>query len=185
MADRRRRARLRTALGWALTLAIVAYSITDWGDGDDDRIAATAGDGDGDAELRIRMISDAEVSPGDAVVVRFDNADDDLAIGARISGEAATILDRRAHSLVVRVPDATPTGARPSVAARSRSQIGAGPRVLTSSTRRASVAVAGPRVSRTSARRRAHRSSGGGKKLTPASMVRRTPPSSSCQAWRR
>lgn len=113
MADRRRRARLRTALGWALTLAIVAYSVVDWGDDDDDRIGAAASEGEGDAELRIRMISDAEVSPGDAVVVRFDNADDALPIGARVAGEAATILDRRAHSLVVRVPDTTPTGRAP------------------------------------------------------------------------
>ncbi|MBK9035947.1 MAG: Na/Pi cotransporter family protein [Myxococcales bacterium] len=110
MADRRRRARLRTGLGWVLTLAIAAYSIVDWGDTDRDPIAATAGDGDGDAELRIRMLSDAEVSPGDAVVVRFDNADDDLPIAARIAGAAAEILDRRAHSLVVRVPEDTATG---------------------------------------------------------------------------
>ena len=109
-ARRRSRARLRTALGWVLTLTIVLYSIVDWGDDDDDRIAAAAGDGDGDDKLRIRTISDAEVSPGDAVVVRFDNADDDLPIGARVAGEAATILDSRAHSLVVRIPDDVATG---------------------------------------------------------------------------
>ena len=39
-ARRRSRARLRTALGWLLTLTIVLYSIVDWGDDDDDRIAA-------------------------------------------------------------------------------------------------------------------------------------------------
>ena len=48
--------------------------MVDWGDDDDDRIGAAASEGEGDAELRISMISDAEVSPGDAVVVRFDNA---------------------------------------------------------------------------------------------------------------
>ena len=112
-ARRRSRARLRTALGWVLTLTIVLYSIVDWGDDDDDRIAAAAGDGDGDDKLRIRTISDAEVSPGDAVVVRFDNADDDLPIGARVAGEAATILDRRAHSLVVRIPDDVAPGRAP------------------------------------------------------------------------
>ena len=113
MADRRRRARLRTGLGWVLTLAIAAYTVIDWGDRDDDRIEASAGDGDGDAKLRIIMISDAEVSPGDAVVVRFDNADDDLPIGARLAGDAAAIVDRRAHSLVVRIPDDMPTGRAP------------------------------------------------------------------------
>jgi hypothetical protein len=113
MADRRRRARLRTGLGWVLTLAIAAYTVIDWGDRDDERIVASAGDGDGDAKLRIIMISDAEVSPGDAVVVRFDNADDDLPIGARLAGDAAAIVDRRAHSLVVRIPDDMPTGRAP------------------------------------------------------------------------
>ncbi len=111
--NRRRRAQLRTALGWVLTLAIVASAIIDWGGDPDDRIAAAAGDGDGDDKLRIEMISDAEVSPGDAVVVRFDNADDDLPIGARIAGQAATILDRRAHSLVVRIPDDVAAGRAP------------------------------------------------------------------------
>lgn len=112
-ARRRSRARLRTALGWLLTLTIVLYSIVDWGDADDDRIAAAAGDGDGDDKLRIRTISDAEVSPGDAVVVRFDNADDELPIGARVAGAAAEILDRRAHSLVVRIPDDVAPGRAP------------------------------------------------------------------------
>lgn len=109
MTDRRRAARARTVLGWVFTLAIAAYWVADWDD-DDDRIAATSDETDGKDDLVIRMISDAEVSPGDAVVVRFDNADDDLAIAARVAGENAQILDRRAHSVVVLVPPETPTG---------------------------------------------------------------------------
>jgi hypothetical protein len=113
MADRGGRRRLRLAAAWLLTAAIAVFALVDWGGDDDARIAATAGDGDGDPELRIRMLSDAEVSPGDAIVVRFDNADPALPLAARIGGETADILDRRPRSAVVRVPLDAPTGRAP------------------------------------------------------------------------
>lgn len=108
-----RRHRARLALAWLLTAVIATLAFYDWRDDDDPRFVATAGEGDGDPELRIRMLSDAEVSPGDAVVVRFDNADPELALAARIGGESAEIVDRRARSAVVRVPLDTPTGRAP------------------------------------------------------------------------
>ena len=113
MADRGGRRRLRLAAAWLLTAVIAVFALVDWGGDDDARIAATAGDGDGDPELRIRMLSDAEVSPGDAIVVRFDNADPALPLAARIGGETADILDRRPRSAVVRVPLDAPTGRAP------------------------------------------------------------------------
>ncbi|MEZ4400739.1 MAG: Na/Pi symporter [Kofleriaceae bacterium] len=113
MADPRR-SRLRRALAWGLTLLIAAIAVVDLTRRDDDHLVATASDdGVDEPRLRILMISDAEVGPGDAVVVRFDNADPDVPLLARIGGASARIVDRQAHAVVVQVPPEAPPGRAP------------------------------------------------------------------------
>ena len=107
MANQRRR--WRAGLRWLLTLAVIAYAVTDWGS-DEEPKPAEPSDEPGITSLRITSISDADVNPGDAVVVTFQGADADPPIEAKVAGHSAPILVHEANSVVVRVPAATPFG---------------------------------------------------------------------------
>jgi phosphate:Na+ symporter len=101
MLDRRR---AKTALRWLLTAAVVAYAVGDCG-GSEPRETPQPSDEPGAASvLRITSISDADVNPGDAIVVKFAGAEGTAPITARIAGQPADILVRKPASVVVRIP---------------------------------------------------------------------------------
>ena len=100
MAERRR---TRWLIGWILTVAIVVFAI--WaGDADNDRTAAEQNDEPGQTALRITSISEADVNPGDAVVVHFEGAAPDTPIEGRIAHRPAEVVTRAEDTVVVRVP---------------------------------------------------------------------------------
>src|SRR6185436_1582419 len=99
------RRRLRAAARWLLTLAIAAYAVTDWGDPDREARPAEPSDEAGPATaLRITAISDADVSPGDAIIVSFTGAEPEPPVTARLAGHGAEVLVREPGSIVVRIP---------------------------------------------------------------------------------
>ncbi len=108
MAELRRR--MLAATRWALTLLIVVYAISDWG-GDADDLPTGPSDEPGVAQsLRITAISDANVNPGDAVVVSFEGAEGSTPVDAKLAKRAAEVLVRERTSIVVRIPNDLPIG---------------------------------------------------------------------------
>lgn len=109
MADLRRRS--KSILRWCLTAAIVVYAIGDWGEPAAPTSKAAPSDEPGaTSELRITSISDADVNPGDAVVVRFDGAVFNQPITAKIAKQPADVVVTAPGSVVVRVPPDAPLG---------------------------------------------------------------------------
>jgi len=108
-----RRGRFRSFWRWGLTVAIVAYAISQWGGGPTGDAVVPDDDRGGSPSLRITSISDGDVNPGDAIVVRFDGADPATPIDATVAKHAAEVLVRNPRSLVVRVPVATARGKAP------------------------------------------------------------------------
>jgi len=102
MSERRRR--LRSALRWLLTVAIVLYAVTDWGDDDHVHRTAEPAEETPTGSFHITSISDADVNPGDAVIVGIDGADPGQPVGARLAGKPADVLVRAPSSIVVRIP---------------------------------------------------------------------------------
>src|SRR6185436_14697230 len=84
---------------------IAAYAVTDWGDPDREARPAEPSDEAGPATaLRITAISDADVSPGDAIIVSFTGAEPEPPVTARLAGHGAEVLVREPGSIVVRIP---------------------------------------------------------------------------------
>lgn len=107
MADRR--ARLRGAIRWLLTLAIVAYAVMDWGAEETAPVAAVEEAG-ADAPLRIVSLSEADVGPGDAIAVVVEGADAAQPLEAHVAGKPAPVVVRDGDHLVVRIPPETAPG---------------------------------------------------------------------------
>jgi len=103
------RKRWRTGLGWLLTFAIVAYAVSDWG-GAGEPTPPDAVEGEPATGLRITAISDADVNPGDAVVVSFAGADPVVPIEATLAKKTAEVLVREPDSVVVRISADVPIG---------------------------------------------------------------------------
>lgn len=100
-----RRWRWRTIIRWTLTIAIVIYAVADWGGDQEKPAPAEPSDEPGAAAaLRITAISDADVNPGDAVVVSFDGAEGPAPIEARLARKPAQVIVREPGSVVIRIP---------------------------------------------------------------------------------
>jgi len=100
----------RTAFGWAVTLALLIFALSDWGDADEPKAHATHEEDDGGGQLRITSISDGEVNPGDAVVVSFAGAAPSPPLEARLAKRPAEIIEREPSAVVVRIPEDAPPG---------------------------------------------------------------------------
>ncbi|MBL0217647.1 MAG: Na/Pi cotransporter family protein [Myxococcales bacterium] len=101
-----RRWRWRTIIRWTLTIAIVIYAVADWGGDQEKPAPAEPSDEPGAAAaLRITAISDADVNPGDAVVVSFDGAEGPAPIEARLARKPAQVIVREPGSVVIRIPN--------------------------------------------------------------------------------
>ena len=100
----------RTVFGWLVSLAIATYAISDCGSDDDAKLRATSDDDETADELRILSVSDGEVNPGDAVVIKFAGGDPMRPIEARVAKQLSEIVVRDPDSVVVRIPAETPTG---------------------------------------------------------------------------
>ena len=100
----------RAVFGWLVSLAIVSFAISDWGADDDAKQHATTDDEETVDELRILSISDGEVNPGDAVVIKFAGGDPKQPVEARVAKQLSEIVSRAPDSVVVRIPADTPTG---------------------------------------------------------------------------
>ncbi|HEU0032589.1 MAG TPA: Na/Pi symporter [Kofleriaceae bacterium] len=99
----------KSTLRWLLTIAIVVYTIGDWGE-PGSREAPQPSDEPGASTLTITSLSDADVNPGDAIVVAYEGAEGNEPVTARIAKQPAEILVREAGSLVVRIPADAPLG---------------------------------------------------------------------------
>ena len=104
------RERLRTVVRWLLSLAVVGFIISDWG-GDDEHVTPQPSDEpDGSLTFQITSIGEADVNPGDAVVVQYEGADPAKPLEATIAHHAAEVIVRNSSSVVVRVAPNAPTG---------------------------------------------------------------------------
>lgn len=107
MVDGGRIGRPRLLVAWGLTLAVLALAVLDAQESDEPSAAPTSTDEpDEGAKLRIVAVSDAEVVPGDAVVVTARGVDPAPAqpLEARVDKRPAEILSRQGDRLVVRIP---------------------------------------------------------------------------------
>ena len=105
-----RNERLRTGIRWLLSLAVVGFIISDWG-ADEERVKSQPSEEPGTSPgFQITSIGEADVSPGDALVVEYEGADVQRPVEGTISGRAAEILVRNPTSVVVRISSETPTG---------------------------------------------------------------------------
>jgi hypothetical protein len=107
MVDGGRIGRPRLLVAWGLTLAVLALAVLDAQESDEPSAAPTPTDEPGEgAKLRIAAVSDAEVVPGDAVVVTAQGVDPAPAepLEARVDKRPAEILSRQGDRLVVRIP---------------------------------------------------------------------------------
>ncbi len=104
--------RPRLVVAWLLTLAIIAFALLDGDDRDAATVIAPGDDGAGGEKLRIAALSDAEVVPGDAVVVtvRGAAAGSDQPLEARVGKRHAEILSEKGDRVVVRIPADLPAG---------------------------------------------------------------------------
>jgi len=102
--------RLRTGMRWLLSLAVVGFMISDWG-AEDEQVKSQPSDEPGTSQgFQITSIGEADVSPGDALVVEYEGADPQKPVEATISRRAAEILVHNPTSVVVRISPDTPTG---------------------------------------------------------------------------
>ncbi len=104
------RGRGRTIAQWVLTFAVLALVITDWGTDQETTRPTPNDEPGGPSTLVITSISEADVSPGDAVVVGFDGADPMRPVEATIARRTAEIVVRGADRVVVRIPHDTSSG---------------------------------------------------------------------------
>lgn len=104
-----RRGRLRGIMRWTLTAAIIALAIAEGGP-DQDLAAPEASEDASTSTLKITAISDANVSPGDAIIVSFSGANDTAPVEARLAKRPAEIVVREPRSVVIRVPGDLPYG---------------------------------------------------------------------------
>ncbi|HEX2674999.1 MAG TPA: Na/Pi symporter, partial [Polyangiales bacterium] len=106
------RVRIRTGLSWLLTLAVIAYALSQ-------ELAAPpalpqddASDADGENDkLRVTDLKPLELSPGAALIVSVDGLTASEPVSVEIAKAPAPILRRSASQLVVRVPRNTAYGA--------------------------------------------------------------------------
>jgi phosphate:Na+ symporter len=105
MARHRLERSARLIVAWLITLAVGAYAVVDWDDADAPPTPTTDDDPADVAPLRITWIGDADVNPGDAVVVQIENADPAAPLVATLAKRDAPILARTGDTVVVRVPD--------------------------------------------------------------------------------
>ncbi len=103
----------RTSVGWLITIALLVFAISDIGVPDDLQQNATGEEPDRVDDLRITALSDAQVNPGDAVVVSFAGVDPAAPLAATVGKKQATIVARDASSVVVSIPADTPLGKAP------------------------------------------------------------------------
>jgi hypothetical protein len=104
----RGRGRLRGALLWLVGAGALVLAL---GDVDEPLPAPRPrGEADDGARLRIVQISDAEVVPGDAVVLIVDGLEPATPVEALVSRHAAPVLSRHDPEIVVRIPDDTASG---------------------------------------------------------------------------
>ncbi|MCX5745303.1 MAG: Na/Pi symporter [Proteobacteria bacterium] len=102
--------RLRTILRWVLTLAVLGIVISDWGS-EQDAVRSQPSDEAGALQaFRITSIGEADVSPGDALVVEYEGADPGTPVEATIARRPADVLVRSPGSVVVRIAPETPIG---------------------------------------------------------------------------
>lgn len=106
----RRGPRGKTILRWALTVAIAMIAFSEWADSPAPEPAQPSDDPSERSELRITAISDADVNPGDAIVVKLEGADASQPITAKIAKQPAEVLVRQRDSIVVRIPSDAPLG---------------------------------------------------------------------------
>ena len=104
-----RRDRLRTVTRWTLTVVLIALAIAEGGP-DEDRPVPEASDDATTSTLKITSISDANVSPGDAIIVSFSGATDTPPLEARLAKRPTEIVVREPGSAVIRVPSDLPYG---------------------------------------------------------------------------
>ncbi|MCE9575437.1 MAG: Na/Pi symporter [Deltaproteobacteria bacterium] len=102
--------RLRTALRWLLTLAVLALVVSDWGDEREPDRSQPSDEPGAIAAFHITSIGEADVSPGDALVVEYVGAAATPPVEATIAHRPAEILVRNPSSVVVRIASDTPTG---------------------------------------------------------------------------
>jgi phosphate:Na+ symporter len=100
MAERKRP--WRTAVRWGLTIAIIVLAFV--GGERDERPKPEVTDEPGTSKLEIVSISDADVTPGDAIVVAYRGADEGAPVEATVARKPADIIVRERDSVVVRVP---------------------------------------------------------------------------------
>lgn len=105
-----RRARWRGAIRWLLTLAIVGYAFLDWGGEETTAPIAAVEEPGADAPLQIVSLSEADVSPGDAIAIVVTGADPSQPIEAHVGGKPAQVVAHDGDHLVVRIPAETAPG---------------------------------------------------------------------------
>ena len=102
--------RVRTLLRWLLTLAVLGFVISDWGS-DQEPTTAQPSDEPGAVQgFHITSIGEADVNPGDALVITYEGADPVKPVEATIAGRSAEVLVRNPDSVVVRISPDTPVG---------------------------------------------------------------------------
>lgn len=104
---RKRRANL--GILWLATLFVGICAVVDFGEGDDGQTVTPQEDTSSqspDEKLKIASVSDAQVNPGDAIVVTVQGLSpaDATPVKAVISKKDADILSRQGDRLVVRIP---------------------------------------------------------------------------------
>jgi Na+/phosphate symporter len=102
--------RSKTVLRWFLTAAIAMFAVSEWSDAPAHERAQPSDDPGESSALRITALSEADVNPGDAIIVTFQGADDDQPITAKIAKQVAEVLVREPGSIVVRIPNDAPLG---------------------------------------------------------------------------
>ena len=104
------RDRVRTLLRWLLTLAVLGFVISDWGNEHEAETSAPSDESGVVQAFHITSIGEADVNPGDALVVQYEGADPATPVEATIAGRGAEILVRNPRSVVVRISPDTPVG---------------------------------------------------------------------------
>ena len=101
---------MRSGMRWLLTLAVVGFVISDWG-AEQESVKSQPSDEPGEVQkFHITSIGEADVSPGDALVVEYEGADPSRLIEAKVAGKAAPVIVGSPGSVVVRIAGDTPVG---------------------------------------------------------------------------
>lgn len=110
MVERRLQRRLRVAFLWVLTATLVGWMVYDRDISTADAPTPVADDAEHSALFRINGVSNADVAPGDAIVVFVASDDPDQPLSATVSKAPAQILSRQPGRVVVKIPPETEPG---------------------------------------------------------------------------